>query len=243
MANVRKIIEIDEERCDGCGNCVVSCAEGAIAIIDGKAKLIGDVLCDGLGACMGDCPQDALKIIEREAVDFDEEVVEKHLAKMKKEEEKNSQPLACGCSSNVIQDLAPSPVQRTGASSVSSALSHWPIKIRLVPPKAPFLNGADILVLADCAAASSPNLHNDYLAGKAVLMGCPKFDDAEGYIEKFNQIFAQGNKKSITTLIMEVPCCSGLPYIVSQGLQKSGKDIPHETIVINGRGAQVPGRM
>ncbi len=236
----RKIIEIDEELCDGCGQCAIACAEGAIEIIDGKAKVLSDNLCDGLGACIGDCPQDALKIIEREADEFDEAAVEKHL-----EQQKNEAPvqdtMACGCPSTQIQDFTPSTPcsaanQSTLVSSAKSALSHWPVQIRLVPPTAPFLKGADLLVAADCVPVAFPTLHNDFLKGRAVMIGCPKFDDAESYVEKFKQVFEAAGLKSITCVIMEVPCCAGLPSILAQALEKSGKTIPLEVVTISNRG-------
>ena len=239
MKVLRKIIEIDEEKCDGCGQCVPSCAEGAIKIVDGKAKIVADILCDGLGACLGECPNDALRIIEREADEFDEEVVEKYLSE--KENDRNEEPtLPCGCPSTKIQSfvlpesgfVANKPADRKPESS----LSHWPVKIRLVPANAPFLKGADLLVLADCAPVALPDLHRNFLKGKVVLMGCPKFDDVQDYIDKFAEIFKTADIKSITTVIIEVPCCSGLSMIVKKGLEKAGKNIPIEEVVISARG-------
>lgn len=243
MKVMRKIIEIDEELCDGCGNCVTDCAEGALAIIDGKAKVIADKFCDGLGACMGGCPQDALQIIEREAEDFDEEAVEEHLAEMTAKTLPQGATLPCGCPSTQIQDLAApaggcqgANAPKSMAAASTSALSHWPIKIRLVPPNAPFLKGADLLVMADCVGGAFPNVHSELLAGKVVMMGCPKFDEVQEYIDKFAQIFTQADVKTITSVVMEVPCCSGLPIIVQKGLEKAGKSIPMEEIVISTRG-------
>ncbi|NNF98883.1 MAG: 4Fe-4S binding protein [Desulfobacteraceae bacterium] len=239
MKVYRKILEIDEERCDGCGQCVPSCAEGALQIIDGKAKVLSDNLCDGLGACLGDCPNDALHIIEREADDFDEVAVEKHLGT--KEAELEPQTMACGCPSAQIQDFAPSGAcQKANVPAAfeetGSALGHWPVQITLVPPTAPFLKGADLLVVADCVPVAFPTLHRDFLNGKAVMMGCPKLDDAQAYIDKFAAVFQQAGIKSITTAIMEVPCCSGLPVIVKKALEASGKSIPLTKIVISTRG-------
>ncbi len=236
----RKIIKIDEELCDGCGQCVIACAEGAIEIIDGKAKVISDNLCDGLGACIGDCPQDALQIIERDADEFDEDAVEKHLAE-KEQNAPASETLACGCPSTQIQDFSSkTPCQAANAPTnlapVNSALAHWPVQIRLVPPTAPFLKDADLLVTADCVPVSYPAFHRDLLKGKAVMMGCPKFDDAQGYIDKFVEIFQVAGIKSLTCAIMEVPCCSGLPTILEKALEKSGKNIPMEIVVISARG-------
>jgi ferredoxin len=234
----RKIIEIDEELCDGCGQCVPSCAEGALEIVNGKAKVIADKFCDGLGACLGECPTGALCIIEREADEFDEEAVEAFLAKKETIEEK--QDIACGCPSTQIQTFVPieshPEVQISSEAGVESALSHWPVQIRLVPPKAPFLKGADLLVLADCVSVAYANLHKDLINGKVVMMGCPKFDDAQSYIDKFAQIFKAAGIKSITTVYMEVPCCSGLPMIISKGLEASGQTVPITDIVISTRG-------
>ena len=239
MKVTRKIIEIDEERCDGCGNCVLSCAEGALKIIDGKAKVISDNLCDGLGACLGECPQDALKIIEREAEDFDEEAVEHHLKKQKDQEEKRGMP--CGCPSTQIQSFAPAADWQganipTQLEKSKSALRHWPVQIRLIPPTAPFLKGADLLVVADCVPVAFPSLHRDYLAGKTVMVGCPKFDDAQEYIDKFTEIFKRARIKSVTTMVMEVPCCSGLPTIVQKGMVAAGVKVPSSQVTINTRG-------
>jgi ferredoxin len=236
----RKIIEIDEELCDGCGQCVPSCAEGALEIVDGKAKIIADKLCDGLGACLGECPTGALRVIEREADEFDEEAVEEHLTVKETAEEK--QHIPCGCPSTQIQTFVPieshpkSQISPAAGTGPESALSHWPVQIRLIPPKAPFLKGADLLVLADCVSVAYANLHKDFMRGKVVMMGCPKFDGAEEYIEKFAEIFKTAGIKSITTVYMEVPCCSGLPMIVKKGLEKSGKTISMNDVIISRRG-------
>jgi Pyruvate/2-oxoacid:ferredoxin oxidoreductase delta subunit len=250
MKLTRKIIQIDEEKCDGCGNCVIGCAEGALAIVEGKAKVISDNLCDGLGACLGECPQDALEIIEREAEAFDEAAVEAHLATRK--EAQQSQPsdppkMACGCPSTQIQTFSPTcPSARVKAQSVSdgepSALSHWPVKIRLIPPHAPFLKGADLLVVADCVPVAFPSLHQELLKEKVVMIGCPKFDDADAYIEKFTAIFKTAGVKSVTTVVMEVPCCAGLPWMVEKGLAAAKTQIPYSQVVVGTRGRIVEQR-
>ena len=240
----RKIIQIDEAKCDGCGGCVPSCAEGALQIVDGKAKLTAEVYCDGLGACLGECPQDALKVIEREAEDFDEIAVEKHLEQMKTEPSPkiHEQPaMACGCPSTHIQTFTPASPPRGAKPPVPtqsdpSALTHWPVQIRLVPPTAPFLKGADLLVAADCTPIAYPNFHRDFLNGKVVMVGCPKFDDVQTYIQKFADIFRTAGIKSVEVVTMEVPCCQGLPVIVKKGLELSGKKIPLEQVVISTRG-------
>ncbi len=241
----RKIIQIDEDRCDGCGNCVVSCAEGALKIINGKARVISDNLCDGLGACIGDCPQEALKITERRAEEFDEEAVEKHL-ESRGEAEGEMKTMACGCPSTRIQSLAPAGNCRTanipGVQSscpTGSALAHWPVQIRLVPPDAPFLKGADLLIVADCVPVAFPTLHRDLLPGKVVMIGCPKFDDAQDYIDRFARIFKTAGIKSVTVVVMEVPCCSGLPAIVEKGMEMAGVEVPLSQMTIGTRGERV----
>lgn len=237
MKIVRKIIQIDEEKCDGCGNCVTGCAEGALAIVDGKAKVISDNLCDGLGACIGQCPQDALKIIEREAEAFDETAVEEHLEAHKSKAQPR-EAMACGCPSTRIQSFSPCAQANQAVRQLggSSALAHWPVQIRLVPPTAPFLKGADLLVAADCVPVAFPTFHRDFLEGKTVMLGCPKFDDAQSYVDKFADIFKSAGIKSITTVIMEVPCCAGLPHIVKKAQEKAGTHIPMSEVVVSTRG-------
>ena len=238
----RKIIEIDEELCDGCGQCIIACAEGAMEIIDGKAKVISDNLCDGLGACLGECPQGALEVIEREADEFDEEEVEARLAEQKAADTPKPAVVQCGCPSAGLQifdktepgQTAPEPTAAQG--EVKSALTHWPVQIRLIPPTAPFLKNADLLVMADCVPVAFPTFHRDFLKGKSIAMGCPKLDDAQGYIDKFAEIFEVADIKSITTVVMEVPCCAGLPIIVEKGMQKAGKTVPMEQVIISTKG-------
>lgn len=243
MKVLRKIIEIDEERCDGCGACVPNCAEGALQIVDGKAKVVADVYCDGLGACIGECPNDALHIVEREAEEFDETAVEAYLTeKDKAEKDKAPATLPCGCPSTHIQSFVPAsscqsankPVAVSGAEG--SALSHWPVQIKLIPANAPFLKGADILVIADCVAVAYPNLHRDLIQGKVIMMGCPKFDEVQAYESKFADIFKTAGVKSVTVAVMEVPCCAGLPSIVKKGMKAAGKEIPMTELVITAKG-------
>jgi NAD-dependent dihydropyrimidine dehydrogenase PreA subunit len=237
----RKIIQIDEEKCDGCGQCVPSCAEGALKIVDGKARLIAEKYCDGLGACLGECPQDALRVTEREAEDFNEEAVEEHMKSMSVPQTPDLQPMACGCPSAELQSFSPArsceeanlPVS---AESPQSALSHWPVQIRLVPPTAPFLKGADLLVAADCTPVAYPNFHRDFLGGKVVLVGCPKFDEVQAYVQKFADIFNTAGIKSIEVITMEVPCCQGLPLIVKKGLELAGKKVPLSQVIISTHG-------
>lgn len=245
MKQVRKIIKIREELCDGCGLCVPDCAEGSLQIIDGKVKLVSDNLCDGLGACLGSCPTGALEIIEREADDFDEEAVEVFLAD--KEKKTAAPQMDCGCASTHIQTLKPlTPCQSANqptsvplGMATESQLTNWPIQIRLIPPHAPFMQGADILIAADCTAAAVPGFQEKYLSGKTVMMGCPKFDDAESYIEKFTEIINNCNLKSITILIMEVPCCSAMNAIIKRALNQATVAVPVEQITISTRGQEL----
>jgi Pyruvate/2-oxoacid:ferredoxin oxidoreductase delta subunit len=248
MKIMRKIIEIDEELCDGCGQCVLACAEGAIEIIDGKAKVIADKYCDGLGACIGDCPQDALKIIEREADDFDEEAVEELLKKQKEDREKQAESSDCGCGcSSVGTTPFPTAGDNVGACASAnkpssqptggaSCLGHWPVQIRLVPAGAPFLKDSNLVIAADCVPVAYPTFHTDFLKGNTVMIGCPKFDNPEETIEKLSQVFSSSGIKSITAAIMEVPCCSALPVIIKKALEKAEAEIPYKEVVIGFQG-------
>jgi ferredoxin len=235
----RKIIEIDEERCNGCGKCVLACAEGAIQIINGKAKVMSDNLCDGLGACIGDCPEDALHIIEREAEEFDEKAVEKHLQPPAGQAPLVSIASRCP-SARVDSFAAPDPCQianqPVSTLSPASALTHWPVQIHLVPPSAPFLQGAHLLVAADCVTVAYPRLQTELLPGRVIMIGCPKFDDRNAYVDKFAQIFKSAGIKSITCVMMEVPCCFGLPVILKEAMRLSHADIPIEVITVSTRG-------
>jgi ferredoxin len=231
----RKIIRIDEELCDGCGACVPSCAEGAIEIVDGKARTVSEKFCDGLGACLGECPKGALSIEERVAEEFDEGAVEEHLDG-KGQEAAQALVMACGCPSSQIQTFAPKVSEEKDRESRSSELSHWPVQIRLVPPTAPFLKGAHLLVAADCTPVAYPDFHKDFLKGKAVMIGCPKFDDVQDYVEKFAEIFKVAGIQSVTIVDMEVPCCSTLPRIVKRGMEVAGRAAPLEEIVISSKG-------
>lgn len=234
---LRKIIEIDEEKCTGCGQCILTCAEGALEIIDGKAKLVGEILCDGLGACLGDCPEGALKLIEREADDFDEAAVEDRLAAL--EAKPAEAPLACGCPSTAAKTLPLAPVGGNGvkvAEGAASGLGHFPVKLQLLGPGAPFLRGADLLLLADCVAAAYPDLHAKLLPGKAVAMGCPKLDDLEAHISRLAEILKGADIKSLTVAHMEVPCCNGFVYAAQEALKRAGLNIPLGRIKISADG-------
>ena len=233
----RKIIRIDEEKCDGCGICAEACHEGAIKIIDGKAKLVKDSYCDGLGDCIGPCPQDAISIEERYAEEYDEVAVQKHL------EERDSssappKPVACACPGSALRELShPAQAVETAVSgNIPSRLSTWPVQITLVPPNAPFLNDSDLLIAADCVPFAFPDFHNRFIKGRIALVGCPKLDDAGYYTDKFTEIFKLNNIKSITVAYMEVPCCGGLVQLVHKALIQSGKQIPVSFVKIGIKG-------
>ncbi len=245
----RKIVNIDQAKCNGCGECVTACAEGAIELVNGKAQLVAEHYCDGLAACLGECPQDAISMIEREADAFDAEAVEDHLAHTKdlKSEISNfksgpKETLPCGCPSTQLQ-MFQSDCGCTNETAtekrIPSALTHWPVQIKLVPPTAPFLKDADLLVASDCTPVAYPNFHEDLLKGRVIMMGCPKFDDTDEYIKKFADIFKTTSIKSVTIAIMEVPCCSKMPLIVQKGMELAGKEIPTEVVVIGSRGSIV----
>jgi ferredoxin len=231
----RKIIKIDEEKCDGCGVCVPACVEGALQIINGKAKLISETYCDGLGACMGECPQGAITIEEREAKDFDDEAARRHL----EEKEEAREKLPCGCSSaTVVQFGGPESAGPVPEDSVpcQSMLGHWPVQLTLVPPTAPFLQEADLLLVADCVPFAYASFHQHFLRHHTVLVACPKLDDFEVHQEKLTQLLHQAEVKSLTVLHMEVPCCSGLTHMAKQAIQLSGKRIPLKEVTIGIKG-------
>lgn len=223
----RKIVQIDEEKCNGCGQCIPNCAEGALKIIDGKARIISDVYCDGLGACLGHCPMDAINIIEREAPEFDEEAVHQYL--------KSQEAPACGCPASQVQSLKAEESEAAPEPQASS-LRHWPVQLNLVPVKAPFFEDTDLLLMADCVAVAHPNLHATLLKGRTVLIGCPKFDDARGYVSKLAEILRLNQVRSLTVAHMEVPCCSGLERIAELALRSSGKMIPTQRLIVSVKG-------
>ena len=237
----RKIIEIDEDKCNGCGACVTQCAEGALQIIDGKAKVVNDVFCDGLGACIGECPTDALKIEERDAPEFDEEAVMEHEKHGKKEEPVGIEP--CGCPSHNPMILTATQAKSKHAkrggrpsAELPPELTNWPVQWRLVTPSMPFFKGKDILIAADCVPFAYRDFHGKFLTGKPVIIGCPKLDDAQGYLDKLTDIFKDGTPKSVTLVHMEVPCCHGLQRIVDEAVKRSGKNIPVKTTVVGIKG-------
>jgi Fe-S-cluster-containing hydrogenase component 2 len=223
----RTIIKIDEEKCTGCGLCIPACVEGALQIVDGKAKLVKDIFCDGLGACLGKCPVGALTVEVREAEEFDKEAAEEHAKTAR------SSP-----SASVVVSSASPEKKTTDAETprTSSMLSQWPIQLLLVPINAPFIKNADLVIAADCVGFANPNFHVDYLKDRKLLIGCPKFDDAQFYQKKLETMFKDLQPKSVTVVNMEVPCCFGLYKIVKEALTSAGLNIPlkQETIDIKG---------
>lgn len=234
MQTLRKIVNIDEEKCTGCGSCVIACAEGAIQIIDGKAKLVSEIYCDGLGACLGECPEGAITIEEREAEEFNEEATEAHIQQLRQREE----ALPCGCPGSMAREIKrqPAAVDHIQSSVTPSELTNWPVQLRLVSPTAPYFQGADLLLAADCVPFALADFHTRFLRGRPVVIGCPKLDDADYYIEKLTEILRQSSVNSLTVVHMEVPCCSGLNYITSRAIQASGKDIPVSEVTISIQG-------
>jgi Pyruvate/2-oxoacid:ferredoxin oxidoreductase delta subunit len=217
---VRRIVHIDDERCNGCGQCVTACAEGAIRIVNGKARLVSETYCDGLGACLGECPQGAIRIEERLAAAFDAEATKQHLGQV-------MEPAACACPSPTV----PEPGRRASGSpaacpSLTSALANWPVQLRLVPVNAPYFQAAHLLIAADCVPFAFPDFHGRFLAGKTALVGCPKLDDAGFYRQKLADLLAQNAIQSVEVVFMEVPCCTGLARLTIAALKASGQTIP-----------------
>ena len=233
----RKIIKIDEEKCNGCGLCVPNCAEGAIKIISGKARIVSEASCDGLGACLGHCPQGAITIEEREAVEFKETVCrlrKSHFGSATSEVIPQATRGLSGCPGSKVLNLG-----RLSKKVFQSQLSNWPIQIRLVPTDAPYFNGADILVAADCVPFAYPEFHEKLLRGKVLLVGCPKLDDLQLYKEKIGGIIKDNDIKSIAYAHMEVPCCSGLVGAIKEAIEASGKKVPFTESVISVRGEKI----
>ncbi len=272
--SVRKIVQIDEELCDGCGECVTACAEGAIQIIDGKARLLRDDYCDGLGACLSDCPQGAIQIIERESTDFDEEAVRRHLAAGRASQGTGhpaaraasvpsapsrsaappishscpgsrvlsfqARPAAAGASAAAMPGSpAHAPEVRPAAASQPSELRQWPVQLHLLPPTAPYLRGADLLLAADCAAFSCGDFHSRYLKDHALAIACPKLDDPSGYIEKLSRMITEGGIRSITVLMMQVPCCRGLEQMVRMAIDSAGVEVPLRRVIMGLEGEAI----
>ncbi len=241
----RKIIEIDEEKCDGCGQCVPACAEGAIEIRDGKARLVSETYCDGLGACLGECPQGAIRIIERDAATFSEESVRERLAGLDAKRSLPAPPVPCpGLAEQSLSQLYAMAPLRSASEATAvgerqaelSALGNWPIQLRLVPPNAPYLRGADLLLVADCVPFAMADFHRRLLRGRPVVIGCPKLDDGRAYVEKLVSMLAASDVRSVTVVHMEVPCCTGLVRIVKAAVQQSGCNVPLKEVTVSIRG-------
>jgi NAD-dependent dihydropyrimidine dehydrogenase PreA subunit len=224
----RAIIKIDQEKCTGCGLCVPACAEGALQIIDGKARLVSEKFCDGLGACLGKCPTGALVVETREAEEFDEEAAKVH--------EKTSHTSKNTCPSVQVVALP------SGSKSEVVMLSQWPIQLLLVPVAAPFLKSADLVIAADCVGFAYPNFHADFLKGRKLIIGCPKLDDIQFYRKKLEMLFKESQPRSVTVVNMEIPCCSGLYKIVKEALASAGLIAPLKQEIIDIKGNRIQTR-
>ncbi|MFZ5945515.1 MAG: ATP-binding protein [Bacillota bacterium] len=235
---VRRIVQINEEKCNGCGLCVPACHEGAIKIINGKAQLLADNLCDGLGDCLGECPLGAIDIIEREADEFDEEAVKSRQNELKSDSIGGGCPgskpqFFGGCPGSRAQSFTPDDSQKV---NINSQLRQWPVQLHLVPVNAPYFQNTDLLVTADCVPIAYANYHQDLLQGKAVAIACPKLDNTATYVNKLAEIIKNNEIHSVTIARMEVPCCGGLSMIVKEALKQAGRNIPLTEKVIGVRG-------
>jgi ferredoxin len=236
----RKIIRIDESKCDGCGLCAKACHEGALAIVNGNAKLVSETYCDGLGACIGECPRDAIIIEERDAPAFDETTVAKRQKQLKQAAAK---PHAHGgCPGSMAREFAPAVVRRSApvdGEPPPSQLGHWPVQLRLLSPAAPFLHGANLVLCADCVPFAVSDFHARYLTGRTVAVSCPKLDDLDETIERLTAIFAEAQPSRVTVLRMEVPCCGGLVMAAMKAREAAGSSVPMEVHIIGVRGGIV----
>ena len=243
----RKIVEIDETKCTGCGLCANACHEGAIAMVDGKAKLVKDDYCDGMGDCLPECPAGAIKIVEREAAAYDEKAVqERKMAKMQEQMKSGGMalhpdghtPPHGGCPGKAMRTFnrvtTPPPTRQDNSqlTTLNSQLSQWPCQIRLVPVKAPYFQGAKLLIAADCTAYAYANFHQEFMRGKVTIVGCPKLDPVD-YSEKLTEILRENDIMSVTIVRMEVPCCGGLEMAAKKALQASGKFIPWQVVTLS----------
>lgn len=248
---IRTIINIDKEKCNGCGICVNACHEGAIAMIDGKAELIRDDYCDGLGNCLPACPTGAITFVEREAAAFDEAAVEENMKKKQQTADEHPQHeqlpnLACGCPGTQARALKREAENKPAVSTVAastapmeSQLQQWPVQIKLVPINAPYFDGANLLIAADCTAFAYADFHNQFIKNHITIVGCPKLDEGD-YSEKLTAILANNNIKSVTVVRMEVPCCGGIQNAAINALKNSGKMIPWQVVTISTTGEILP---
>ena len=231
MKTTRKVVKIDEQKCNGCGICVPSCAEGALKIIGGKARLVSYIYCDGLGACLGECPKGAIIIEERTADEFNETAAKQNLRINNTE---TGQVLE-DCPAAKVRILSKSDNETTPGHQPSQ-LNHWPVQLTLVPANAPFLKGADIVLAADCTAFAYADFHRDFLKNRVLLVACPKLDNFEAHLEKLTEIIAKSAPKSLTVVRMEVPCCAGLTFMAKQAIAAANKAIPFREIVVGVKG-------
>ena len=232
---MRNIVKIDEEKCNGCGDCVSACAEGAIEVIDGKAKLVSEIYCDGLGACLGHCPQDAITVEQREADEFDEEATKAYLAK-----KENPSPPQSGfvCPGTMAQNLRKQQAKPADDSAVAapSQLGQWPVQLKLVSPQAPYFANSDLILVADCVPFAMGDFHDRFLKNRSIAIGCPKLDNSRFYIDKLAEIIKMNKLNSLTVIHMEVPCCSGLTHIAKEAIASSGVKLSFEDVTIDLRG-------
>lgn len=241
---IRNIVKIDEEKCNGCGRCVTACAEGAIQMIDGKAKLVSEIYCDGLGACLDCCPVDAITIEQRDAAEFDEEATKKYLEEIDRNKAAHAKqaPKAegFGCPGmkmmNFADEVKPTPAADAPAAAAGSQLGQWPVQLKLVSPMAPYFAGADLLLVADCVPFAMGDFHTKLLKGKAIAVACPKLDDGTGYVQKLADIITTAKPKSLTVAHMEVPCCTGLLRMAEKAVQLAGSDLEIQDMTISLRG-------
>ena len=230
---VRNIVRIDEEKCNGCGQCANACAEGAIQIIDGKARLVSEIYCDGLGACIGHCPVDAITVEQRDAADFDEEATKAHLARQKQEKAKTPIDSVCpGVAAQQFSQKGEAALQ-PAAAKVASRLGQWPVQLKLVSPNAPYFANADLLLVADCVAFAMGDFHDRFLRGRSIVVGCPKLDDAQLYVEKLAAILQANKLNSLTVVHMEVPCCHGLTRIAKEAIARNRIEMAFEDDTID----------
>lgn len=242
----RKIITIDEKKCNGCGICVNACHEGAIEMVDGKARLISDEYCDGLGDCLPGCPTDAIKIIEREAAEYNEEEVMRRMEERKKQEKVGDMP--CGCPGTMAKMIKREPIQKPKETQVAkiqvsgdssentSELRQWPVQIKLINTKAQYLEGADLLIAADCTAYAYANFHKDFIKDRITMIGCPKLDDNQFYKEKLAEILRNNNIRSIKVIRMSVPCCTGIVNSVKGAMLEANTIVPYSEVTIDPSG-------
>ena len=238
----RRIIEIDEENCTGCGACVTKCAEGALQIVNGKAKVVNEVFCDGLGACIGECPEGALTIVEREAPGFDEDAVKRHISEDERElADMREEPAECGCPGHApvalkVHGRSHAGMIAPGKAELPPELINWPVQWKLVQPSMTFFKEQEVLIAADCVPFAMRDFHGKYLAGRPVIIGCPKLDEQKAYLDKLTDIVKGSGLKAIQIVHMEVPCCFGLEKLVEEAVLRSGRKVPVKVSVVGIKG-------